>query len=593
MRPPPGHKAIEDAPRPHPRIMLRAGEFLRPYRGRWLLTLLLTLLVSATQLAGPWLKQQGIDRGITPGNFSLLMKFVWLMLLAHGLNVACAFWWGQLITWLGQQTIHDLRVALFSHLQQLSLDYYEKEQPGRIISRAINDLEAVSDLITGGAIVAVGDLFLLVGISVILVRYQPALGLMVILLLPVMVGIALLFQKRIRAIFTKTRETIAALTSYLHETVSGIRVVKTLARERLSERHFLGLNQANQKAVAAAGGVFAYFMPAVEIAQYTAVALVFWYGGKLVAGGAMKIGVILAFILYIYQFFDPVRRLIDLFASVPQALVGLNRILEILDKEPSVKEAPQAKVLAPFSREVEFKGVGFSYDGRHPILKDIDFTAHFGEVVALVGHTGAGKSSMMKLLSRLYDVQEGEILVDGQNLREVTLASLRGQMGMVQQETFLFSGSVRENIRFSRPEASDEEVEQAAKTVFADEFIRELPQGYDTDISERGVRLSGGQRQLVSFARAVLRNPRILILDEATSSVDHFTEVHIQEAMKTLMQNRVSFVIAHRISTVREADLILVMQEGRIISRGKHEELAANCPTYRRLYQRRFLAKEK
>jgi ABC-type multidrug transport system fused ATPase/permease subunit len=509
------------------------------------------------------------------------------------LSTGCSFWSGQIITWLGQQTIHDLRVMLFSHLQRLSLDYYEKEQPGRIISRAVNDLEAINDLITSGAIAAIGDLFLLIGVSVIMVHYNPLLGGLVILLLPVLVGIALLFQKRIRAVFTKARETIAALSSHLHETVAGIRVVKTLARERLSERRFYQLNVANQNANTAVGGVFAYFIPATGIAQYAAIALVLWYGGGLVASGMMKIGVIVAFILYINQFFDPVNRLIELFASVPRALVGLNRILEIIDREPSVQEIPGAKELAPFSQQIEFKGVNFSYDGRHPILKDIDFTARFGEVVALVGHTGAGKSSMMKLLTRFYDVQDGAILVDGQDIREVTLASLRRQMGMVQQETFLFSGSVRENIRFSRPEASDEEVEQAAKTVFAHEFIKELPQGYDTDISERGVRLSGGQRQLVSFARAVLRNPRILILDEATSSVDHFTEVHIQEAMKTLMQNRVSFVIAHRISTVRDADLILVMQEGRIISRGKHEELAANCPTYRRLYERRFLAKEK
>jgi len=573
--------------------MLRAWEFLRPYRWRWLLTLLLTLLGSATQLAGPWLKQQGIDQGIIPGDFSLLMKFVWLMLCAHLLSTVCSFWSGQIITWLGQQTIHDLRVKLFSHLQRLSLDYYEKEQPGRIISRAINDLEAINDLITSGAIAAIGDLFLLIGVSVILVRYDPLLGGLVILLLPVLVGVALLFQKRIRRVFTKARETIAALSSYVHETVSGIRVVKTLARERLSERRFYQLNTANQDANIAVGGVFAYFIPATGIAQYAAIALVLWYGGGLVASGMMKIGVIVAFILYINQFFDPVNRLIELFASVPRALVGLNRILEIIDREPSVQDRPGARELTPFSRQIEFKGVTFSYDGRHPILQDIDFTARFGEVVALVGHTGAGKSSMMKLLTRFYDVQEGEVLIDGQDIREVTLASLRGQMGMVQQETFLFSGTVRENIRYGRPEATDEEVEQAAKTVFAHEFIKELPQGYDTDISERGVRLSGGQRQLVSFARAVLRNPRVLILDEATSSVDHFTEVHIQEAMKTLMQNRVSFVIAHRISTVRDADLILVMQEGRIISRGKHEELAANCPTYRRLYERRFLAKEK
>jgi len=570
-------------------VLLRAWEFLRPYRLHWMGGLVLTLAMSAATLAGPWLKQRGIDDGIRARDFDFLMQIVWISLALHCFNVAAGFWQGQLLTWLGQEAVHDLRVALFSHLQGLSLDFYEKQQPGRIISRAINDLDAVSDLITGGIMGAVADLITLIGVTVILFRYNAVLAGMVVALLPMLVILAYSFQGRIGEIFRRSRETIAALTSYLHESLAGIRVVKSLAREERGEREFAALNENNRRAGVAIGGIFAAFMPAAEVMNAVAICMVFWYGGSLIAKGEMQIGVVVAFVLYVSQFFEPVRRLIELFASVPRALVGFNRILEILDREPAVKDAPEAKELPPFQGEVELRGLNFSYDGRHPVLQGINLAARMGEMVALVGKTGAGKSTMVKLLTRMYDAQEGEILIDGREIRQVTQESLRRQMGMVQQETFLFAGSVKDNIRYGRPEATEEEVEAAAKMVHAHDFILRLPKGYDTDISERGVRLSGGQRQLVAYARALLRNPRILILDEATSSVDHFTEAHIQEAMKSLLKGRISFVIAHRIPTVRDADQILLLDEGRIIARGRHEELAAASPLYRALYERRFM----
>jgi len=583
------HDSHEPRKRPHPRVLLRAWSFLRPYRAFWIGVLLLTLLGALTTLAGPWLKQKGIDQGISARNAPFLFRIVWISLAVYLLGVITNFFQGQLLTWLGQKAVHDLRVALFTHLQTLSLDFYEKQQPGKIISRAINDLEAVSDLITGGLIGTVADGITLIGVAIILFRYDAALAAMVMSLLPLLVLMAFLFQGHIHNIFTRARETIAALTSFLHETVAGIRVVKSLAREDLSEDRFSHLNAQNRDANVAIGTVFAAFMPAVEIINAIAICMVFWYGGMHIRSHQMTLGIVIAFLLYVGQFFDPVRRLMEMFASVPRALVGFNRIAEILDMQPSVKDAPEAKPLPPVQQQVEFRAVNFSYDGRHPILQDISLLANLGQVVALVGPTGAGKSSMVKLLTRMYDVQEGAILIDGVDIRQITQGSLRAQMGMVQQETFLFAGSVKDNLRYARPEATDAEVEQAAKTVYAHEFIMRLPRGYDTDISERGVRLSGGQRQLVSFARAVLRNPRILILDEATSSVDHFTEVHIQEALNTLLQNRLSFIIAHRISTVRDADQILVLDQGRIIARGRHTALAADCPLYRRLYEQRFL----
>ena len=572
------------------RLLWRGLALLRPRLSALLAALVLTLVVSAGQLAGPMLKQIGIDDGLRARNADVLLRVVLLALGVHLVAVAAGFLQAILLNRIGQDAIHELRMRVFDRLQTLSLDYYEREPPGQIISRVLNDMDAINELLTGSITGLLADLVVLVGTSIILFTYNVRLALAVHLLLPLMLVLAWAFRSKVHTAFARTRQTIAAVTARLHESVSGIRVIQSFAREHRSRQEFADLVCQDRDANAAGARVFATFFPGVELINAFGICIVFWYGGSLILRGELAIGVAVAFVLYVNQLFEPVRRLTEMLGTVQRSLVSLERVYEVLDREPSVREAPAAVTLPPLADRVEFCGVSFAYDGEHPVLHDIGLTARFGETVALVGPTGAGKTSIIKLLARFYDPQEGQILLDGHDIRQVSLESLRRQMGMVQQEPFLFAGTIRDNIRYGRPAAGDAEVERAARLAHAHDFILGLPDGYDTDVHERGVKLSGGQRQLIAFARALLVEPRILILDEATASVDPFTEKRIQDALHTLLRDRVAFVIAHRLSTVVHAHQILVVQEGRIVARGRHAELLEASPLYRGLYQRRFRA---
>jgi ABC-type multidrug transport system fused ATPase/permease subunit len=561
--------------------------------GRVALVIGTSLFVAAASLADPWLRKLAVDQGMLAGDRAYLLRIVGVLLGLHVLQTVAVYFQAGAVNWLGQSALNRLRIETFAHLQRLSLDYHEKQEPGKLISRIINDLEAINELISTGLTTLIQAPLVLVGTSIILfTAFDWRLAALLHLLIPVLMLVAFLFRKVVYQAFAKTRDTLAAVTEQLHQSVAGIRVIKATAHERRSQQRFEELNEADFRSNVYAGAIFAIFFPVMELLMGIGLCMVLWYGGIRSVAGAITAGGILAVIGYLFRIFEPLLQLTELFNSVQRGLVALDRMQSILDEVPSVRNAPDAVALPPVSREIAFRGLDFAYDGKTFILNDVDLDVRFGETVAFVGPTGAGKSSLMKLVSRMYDPQRGEIRVDGHEIRGVTLESLRGQMGIVLQESFLFAGTIRDNVRYGRPDATDDDVVAAARLANADHFIRELPDGYDTDVHERGVRLSAGQRQLVAFARALLVQPRILILDEATSSVDPFTELHIQEALERLLSDRIAFVVAHRLSTIVHADKICVVLNGGIAAQGRHEELLESSPLYASLYQRRFLPGE-
>jgi ATP-binding cassette subfamily B protein len=586
---------MPDKPRPHPtRGKLKQFARLLSHQSTLVALVVVTsVFVAGASLADPWLRKLAIDHGMLAGDRAYLVRIVLILLGIHLAQTTASYFQAGAVNWLGQNALNRLRVETFSHLQRLSLDYHERQEPGKLISRIINDLEAINELISSGLTTLIQAPLVLVGTSVILfTMFDWRLAALLHLLIPVLMLVVVLFRRVLYRAFARTRETLGSVTEHLHQSIAGIRVIKAVAHELRSQQRFAALNEADFRANVYAGGIFAIFFPVVELLMGIGLCIVLWYGGVRAVAGTVTAGDILAVIGYLFRIFEPMQQLTELANSVQRGLVALDRMQEILDEVPSVRDAPDAVALPPVSAGITFRDLDFAYDGRRFILEGVNLDIRFGETVAFVGPTGAGKSSLMKLLSRMYDPQRGEIRIDGRDLRTATLESLRGQMGIVLQESFLFAGTIRDNIRYGRPEATDEEVVAAATLANADHFIRELPEGYDTDVHERGVKLSAGQRQLVAFARALLVQPRILILDEATSAVDPFTELHIQEALERLLRDRISLVVAHRLSTIVRADKICVILNGGIAAQGRHEELLQTSPLYASLYQRRFLPGE-
>ncbi len=558
--------------------------FLKPYRGRLALAVVLVLITSAATTAGPYLIKVAIDDGIAQDNARVLAIAAILFLVSLCVMGLSSYANNALIAAVSQSMLHTLRVRVVSHLQKLSFRYLDSNEIGVIMARVTSDVNALNNAFSQGTMTLVADLLGLVLILGMMLILDPALSLATFVVLPLMFLITRVFSWQARRRFREVRHQVGKVYANLQENISGVRVAQSFTREDLNYRQFRGTNRDNLDASVRAAKVMAAFPPAVELVTALAIGLVIVYGGFRVLDGTLSVGVLVAFLSYVQQFFMPIREISAWYTNLQQAMAGGERIFQLLDTDPEIVDKPDASALSAVSGHVRFADVTFGYDPEQPVLTEIDLEAKPGETIALVGPTGAGKTSIVNLLMRFYDVQQGSITIDGRDLRDLQIRSLRRQVGMVLQDSFLFSGSILENIRYGKPDATMEEVEAAARAVGIDGFIQRLPDGYNTAVMERGGRLSVGQRQLICFARALLIDPRILILDEATSSVDAHTEILIQRALATLLRGRTAFVIAHRLSTIKNADAILVLRDGKIVERGAHDALLAAQGFYAELY---------
>lgn len=571
------------------RVLIRLLAFIGPYWRHVLAAGLLMLAGTGGNLLAPYLTKVAIDHYIPQGDMGGLIATA--LALALTLVVVYLVSAGQsyLLSWVGQRILAELRARLFRHLQQLSVPYHDRHIVGVTISRVMNDVEVINELLSQGFVGMVGDGLLLVGTIAAMVAMEARLALLTFIVLPLMALATVLFSRRARVAFRETREKIGHVVGDLAENISGMRVIQAFGQEDNTQERFEMLNRANRDAMIRAMSLSFTFLPAVDVLSVLSTCIVLWVGGAMVARGVLTVGVIVAFLAYVSRFFEPIRDLSQLYTLLQTATAGGERVLELLDTEPRVRDSADAIEMPPVCGRVELRGVSFAYSPGQEVLTDVNLLIEPGQTVALVGPTGAGKTSIVNLIARFYDVDTGAVLIDGMDVRTVTQESLHRQIGLVTQDPFLFAGTLADNIRFGRPEASDAEMIAAAKLANADEFIRALPEGYATRVLEGGVNLSMGQRQLVAIARALLANPRILILDEATSSVDTLTEALIQEALHRLRKGRTAIIIAHRLSTVRCADRIFVIDGGRVVEQGMHEELLAQGGLYSALYERQLV----
>jgi ABC-type multidrug transport system fused ATPase/permease subunit len=567
------------------------AEILAPYRWRVLAMFTSLVLATAAALAPAPLAKVAIDRGIQRHDTSVLYVTVGVFLLSAIVYGIATYAQTYLVGWVGQRALQDLRLKLFAHLQSLSIGFYSRNIAGVVISRMTNDVEALDQLVEDGLATLIQSSLTLIGVVVILLVLDFHLALLTFLCLPFLFGGAIAFRIASADAYRRTREKIAAITGYLGETLSGIRVVRAFGQEEQHIDRFQELNEENRAANMTTVNLNAAYFPGVELLSALVTVEILVIGGIEAINGHTSTGVVFAFIAALNNFFDPIQQLSQLYTTYQSGMAALDKIFGLLDEQPEIVDAADAVELPEIRGQISFDDVSFRYgsgDDAAWALRDVDLVIEPGQTVALVGETGAGKSTFAKLVARLYDPTEGRVLVDGHDLRSVTAHSLRSQMGMVPQEGFLFSGTIRENISFGRggrDEVSDDEIRDAARAVGADDFIMALPQGYDTQVGERGIQLSAGQRQLVAFARALAADPRILVLDEATANVDVHTEGLIEDGLRRLVAGRTAIVIAHRLSTIQHATKILVMEHGQIVEAGTHEELLELEGRYWDLYR--------
>ncbi len=598
-------------------VLRRLLAYLRPFWRQLLLVLLLVIVGAATQALGPYLIGRAIDRAIGQRDGATLDQIMLLLLAVYVAGAVASRAQFLIIGAIGQRTLARMRTEIFTAIQRLSLRFFDRQPAGDLMSRLVNDTDVLNQLFSQGLVQVLGSLFGLAGILIAMLALDWRLALASFVVIPIMLLLTRVFARLSRRAFRRTREAIGDVSSEIQEEIAGVKIAQAFNRTGVNQQRFAQRNAANRDANVSATAVTSAFTPAIDVLSTIATAIVAGYGGYLALGGAVSVGVVIAFLTYVQQFFRPIQAISAFYTTAQASLAAAERIFALLDTPADLVDAPNAPAMPPIRGHVAYDHVSFSYGARPTdgqrvaadrangssngageaplalgssplVLNDVSLAAEPGQTIAIVGPTGAGKTTLVNMIGRFYDVDAGAVRIDGIDIRTVTRASLRSQMGVVLQDSFLFAGTVAENIRYGRLDASDAEVEAAATAAHAHEFIVRLPSGYQTLLGERGGTLSQGQRQLLGIARAILANPRILILDEATSSVDTRSEQLIQSALKVLLHGRTSFVIAHRLSTIRDADQVLVMQAGQIVESGTHPELLARGGVYAELYRRQF-----
>ncbi|MBS3782446.1 MAG: ABC transporter ATP-binding protein [Candidatus Thermoplasmatota archaeon] len=560
-------------------------KYLKEHKVKMILAILSMLMMTLASLAGPFLIKIAIDEYIMVGDLEGLTFIFFMMVGAYGAYWLFSYFQTYLSNWIGHTIVGDIREDLYEHLQGLPIDFYNKHSTGDMMARVTHDVNALSDLVSTGFVHLLSDFFVMIGIVVIMLYLNVELALVSFIVIPFIFFVVYYLGKKMRMAYRDVRERLAELNADVEQNLSGIRLVQALNRENINTGKFSKLSWKNLKANLKAATYFSLLFPIMTLSKVFGEALVLGYGGWGIVQGAVSLGVLIAFMDYVRRFFGPLADMSQVYNTYQSAGASLDRIYEYISEESEIKEAEKTESPEKIEGKIEFQNVSFSYD-EEMIIDELDLKIKSSEIFALVGQTGAGKTTIVNILTRLYDVDEGRITVDGIDLRNYPKKRLREIISVVPQDIFLFDTSIKENIRFGRPKASDEEIVEVAKKVHAHDFIEGLPESYETRVGEGGVKLSGGQKQLVSFARAMLADPKILILDEATSSVDAYTEVLIQDAMEKLLEGRTVLMIAHRFATLDRADRIGILKEGRLIDTGSHEELMESNETYRRLYEK-------